>query len=106
MSRAMRVTRIVVLMLAVITAAVAGESQTTITVKELPPEAIPAGTCTESKASFIGVLTKDGKGRTKLTPKEIGEYVSKRLNEGYSVTLYPQTSGRIFAIAQCETAKR
>jgi hypothetical protein len=94
------------IMFAVVLATMAfGQSQTTITVRELPPEAIPAGTCTESKSpGFIGI-TKDGKERTKLTPKEIGEYVSKRLSEGYSVTLYPQAGGRIFAIALCESVK-
>jgi hypothetical protein len=100
----MRALKLIVCAIA-ITVVAGGQSQPAITVKELPPETIPAGACTESKSGFVGVVEKDGNERTKLTPREIGEYVSKRLSEGYSVTLYPQISGRIFAVAQCEAAK-
>lgn len=106
MSRTMRVTRIVFLTLAIITVAIASQPQTTIHVKEVPPEAIPAGTCTESTSGVLGVVEKEqGKERTKLTPKEIGEYVSKRLSEGYSVVLYPQPNDKVFSIATCESIK-
>jgi hypothetical protein len=76
----------------------------TITVKPLPPESIPTGTCTSDLIGYIGIL-KDGKAQTNLTDKQLGEYVRVRLSEGYSVTLYPQASGKIFAIATCESAK-
>jgi hypothetical protein len=72
-----------------------------ITIKELPPEAIPSGTCTESQAGYLG-FTKAGKEQTRLTDKQIGEYVRVRLTQGYSVSLYPQVSGRIYAVATCE----
>jgi hypothetical protein len=88
-----------------IAAVACGLSQPAITAKEVPPEAIPSGTCTESTSGFLGVVGKDKKERTKLTPQEIGEYVSKRLSEGYSVALYPQASGRIFVAADCHPTK-
>ena len=94
-----------ILWVVAITGTMLGQSQPTITVKELPPEAIPSRTCTESISGFVGVVGKDKKERTKLTSKEVGEYVSKRLSEGYSLTLYPQPGERIFVVAQCEAAK-
>jgi hypothetical protein len=105
MSRTMRVARIAFLALVVVTAAVADQLQTTISVKELPPEAIPSGTCTESTTGFLGVVEKDKSERTKLTAEEIGKYATKSLAEGYSVTLYPQASGRIFTVATCHPIK-
>jgi hypothetical protein len=97
--------RIAVLTFAVVMIAVAREpAQTTVTVKELPPEAIPTGPCVESIAGFLGVVGMGQKERTKLTAEEIGTYVSKRLAEGYSVTLYPQVSGKIFAVARRHSA--
>jgi len=91
---------------AVVIAAVAfGQAKPTVTVKEIPPEAIPAGTCTESRSGYLGIVDKDKKERTKLTDQEIGQYMSKRLAEGYSVTLYPQASGKVFVIATCHPTK-
>jgi hypothetical protein len=75
-----------------------------VTVKELPPEAIPSGPCTESQAGYLG-FTKAGKEKTRLTDKQIGEYVRVRLSQGYSVSLYPQVSGKIYAVATCESSK-
>jgi len=101
-----RAVRIVAVILAVITAAVAGDLKADIHVTELPPEAIPAGTCTQSKAGgYLGIVGKDKRERTKLTDAEIGEYVRKTLAEGYSVTLYPQASGKMFTIQTCHPAK-
>jgi hypothetical protein len=77
----------------------------TVSVRQLPPEAFPVGPCSASEAGFLGVVGKDGKERTKLTDEEIGSFVSKRINEGYSVTLHPQVSGRIYAIADCHSVK-
>jgi hypothetical protein len=102
MSRAIR---ILVLTLAVITAAVAGQPQTTVSVTELPPEAIPAGACTQSTSGYLGIVERDKKERTKLTDPEIGEYVRKRLAEGYSVALYPQASGKMFTVQTCHPTK-
>jgi len=31
--------------------------------------------------------------------------VKKRLSEGYSLSLYPQTSGRLFIIETCQSKK-
>jgi len=73
----------------------------TIAVKELPPEAIPAGSCSESQSGFLGVVGQNGKERTALTAIEIGEYIRNRLSQGYSITLHPQLSGRIYVIAEC-----
>jgi hypothetical protein len=101
----MKAVRIAVLTLAVVAAAVAGEPQTTVSVTELPPEALPAGTCTQSDSGYLGIVGKDKKERTKLTDREIGQYVSKNLAQGYSVTLYPQASGKIFTTVTCHSAK-
>jgi len=76
-----------------------------ITVRELPPETIPAGTCTQSTSGYLGIVGNDKKERTQLTDQEIGEYVRKRLAEGYSVLLYPQASGKMFTIETCHPIK-
>ena len=79
-------------------------SQSQISVKEVPPEPFPTGTCTQDKSGYIGI-PKNGKEETRLTDKQLGEYVRVRLSQGYSVALYPQVSGKIYAIVKCETAK-
>ena len=76
-----------------------------ISVSELPPEAIPTGTCTQSNAGYLGIVQKDKTERTTLTDREIGEYIRKKLAEGYSVMLYPQASGKIFTFQTCHSAK-
>lgn len=73
----------------------------TITVKELPPEAFPAGSCTEGMSGDLGIESANGKEETRLTDAQIGEYVRARLSSGYSVSIYPQISGKMFAIADC-----
>ncbi len=87
------------------TAIAQNDTNSAITVKELPPEAIPTGTCTESTAGYLGIVGNDKKERTKLTDQEIGQYVSKRLAEGYSISLYPQASGKVFTVQTCHPAK-
>ena len=84
--------------------ALASDDKKVISVKEIPPEAIPVGTCTDSRSGWVGIQ-KDGKDVTKITDKQLGEYVRVRLSQGYSVALYPQVSGRIYSFAQCESAK-
>jgi hypothetical protein len=77
-----------------------------ITVSELPPEEIPVGSCKESYSGYLEVR-EHGKIKNKnLTPQQIGEYVEKRLGKGYSLSLYPQASGRLFVIETCQSAKR
>ncbi len=76
-----------------------------ISITELPPEPIPAGTC---KASYSGYLEVQEHGKAKdvnLTSRQIGDYAKKRLSEGYSLLLYPQASGRLFIIETCESEK-
>jgi hypothetical protein len=97
--------RIAVFTLVVVAAAVAGQPQTSVSVTEQPPEAIPAGTCTQSNSGYLGIVGKDKKERTKLTDQEIGEYVRKKLAEGYSIALYPQASGKMFTVQTCHPAK-
>ena len=76
----------------------------TIHVRELPPEPIPpGGNCTPSHSGYLGVEERIS-NRFALEPSEIGRYVLSRINQGYSLTLYPQASGRMFAMAQCEAA--
>ena len=71
-----------------------------ISVRELPPEPIPHGTCTKGHGGYLGI---ESSGRFKLTEEEIGAYVVQHLKEGYSLELYPQVSGRIFSIATCQS---
>ncbi len=73
----------------------------TIHVRELPPEAIPHGSCTHGHSGYLGVEGSKY-SRFDLTEKEIGEYVLNQMRQGYSLSLYPQASGRIFSIATCE----
>jgi hypothetical protein len=72
-----------------------------ISVRELPPEAIPHGSCTQGHSGYLGVEVSS---RFKLSGEEIGKYVLEQLKEGYSLQLYPQASGRIFSIATCESS--
>lgn len=73
-----------------------------IHVRELPPEPIPKGSCSQSHSGYLGVEEYD-KNRFGLSKEEVGAYVISRISQGYSLSLYPQASGRIFAIAQCES---
>lgn len=98
-------TLVVVGVLAVTVMAFAGEPQTTVSVTPLPPEPIPTGACTASTSGYLGIVEKDKSERTKLTAQEVGAYVQKTLAEGYSVTLYPQASGKMFTVQTCHPTK-
>jgi hypothetical protein len=76
-----------------------------ISVGEVPPEPIPAGTCQHSYSGYLEVQ-EDGKTKDiNLTSQQIGDYVKKRLSEGYSVSLYPQASGRFFVFETCQSKR-
>jgi hypothetical protein len=100
-----RATIAVIALAASMMAFAAPKPQSTVTVTEVPPEPIPTGTCTAPLTGYLGIVEKDGKERTKLTDREIGEYVRKSLAEGYSVALYPQASGKMFTVQTCHPAK-
>lgn len=70
-------------------------------VAEAPPEPIPAGTCKQSYSGYLEFQEHGKAKNTNLTSQEIGNYVKKRLSEGYSLSLYPQASGRLFVIETC-----
>jgi hypothetical protein len=70
-------------------------------VVELPPETIPTGTCKESYSGYLEIPVHGKVKNTNLTSQQIGDYVKKRLSEGYSLSLYPQASGRLFIIETC-----
>lgn len=74
-----------------------------IHVRELPPEMIPPGSCTESHSGYLGI-EEPSKNSFDLTKQEIGNYVLARMKQGYSLSLYPQSNGRIFSIATCEAS--
>jgi hypothetical protein len=74
-------------------------------VKELPPEAIPSGTCKGDMSGYLGIDSGEKVNETKFSDEQIGEYVRIRLSQGYSVSLYPQASGKIYAICICHTPK-
>jgi len=80
-------------------------TQPSVTVTELPPEAIPAGTCKESYSGYLEVPENGNTKNKEFTPQQIGDYVKKRLGEGYSLSLYPQASGRLLVIETCQTPK-
>jgi hypothetical protein len=74
-----------------------------ISVREIPPEPFPVGSCTRSD-SGSGYLRLEGDSTgLNLTKEQIGGYVLSHLGQGYSVTLYPQASGRVFSITTCES---
>jgi hypothetical protein len=89
--------------LVVATAAVAGQLQTTVTVTDLPPEKVPGGICTEDTHGYLGAGKGEKVNETKFTDKQVGEYVRIRLAQGYSVALYPQANGKIYAIGTCHS---
>jgi hypothetical protein len=76
-----------------------------VSVKELPPEPIPAGTCKESYSGYLEIPEHDKVKDMNFTPQQIGNYVKKRLSEGYSLSLYSQASGRLFVIETCQSKK-
>jgi hypothetical protein len=98
----MRIARVAALILAIAVMAIADQS--TISVKEVPPEPFPAGTCNSDVSGYVGIV-KAGKWEMHLTDKQLGEYVRVRLSQGYSVSLYPQSSGKVYAINTCESRK-
>jgi hypothetical protein len=101
----MQFLKIIALSAVLAVAAIPQTDHPTISVSELPPEAIPVGTCGQSISGYLGIVGKDKKERTKLTDQEIGEYVQKKLTQGYSVSLYPQASGKIFAVETCHPTR-
>lgn len=76
-----------------------------ISVAEVPPEQIPAGICRASYSGYLEVKEHRKVKDVNLTSQQIGDYVKKRLSEGYSLSLYPQASGRFFVIETCEAQK-
>ncbi len=98
---AMRLARLAALTAILVGMAVAGEPQTKAHFKDLPPEPFPSGSCKEDAVGYLGTEKGEENG-VKFTDKEVGEYIRVRLAQGYSVTLHPQVSGKIFAIATCE----
>jgi hypothetical protein len=101
----MRAVRIAVLILAAALTAAAAEPQTNVTVTQLPPEEIPAGTCISSTGSYLVTGKGEKPSDYKLSDKQIGEYIRVRLSQGYSVTLYPQASGKIYTVETCHPRK-
>jgi hypothetical protein len=73
-----------------------------VKVMETPPEAIPVGTCQKSYSGYLEVQDHGKIKDVKISTQQIGDYVKKRLGEGYSLSLYPQASGRVFIIETCE----
>ena len=72
-----------------------------VSVSELPPEPIPAGTCKRSYSGYLEIYKRGKAKDTDLTSQQIGDYIKQRLSEGYSLSLYPQASGRLFVIETC-----
>jgi hypothetical protein len=77
----------------------------TVTVSELPPEPIPTGTCRKSYSGYLEIPARGKVKDTNFTSQQVGDYVKKRLSEGYSLALYPQASGRLFVVETCQPNK-
>jgi len=77
-----------------------------VSVAEFPPEAIPSGICKQSYSGYLEIQEHGRPKDTNLSSQQIGEYIKKRLGEGYSLSLYPQASGRLFVIESCQSSKR
>lgn len=74
-----------------------------VSVSELPPEPIPVGTCKQSYSGYLEIPARKKVKDTNFTSQEIGDYVNKRLSEGYSLSMYPQASGRLFVVETCSS---
>jgi hypothetical protein len=99
----MRTAKTVAIYVVGITLTIEAQQAANISVRELPPEQIPRGTCTESFSGYLGIEGGGGEqSRFNPSEQEIGRYIAKRMRQGYSLWLYPQASGRIFSIARCE----
>lgn len=72
-----------------------------VSVSELPPEPIPPAICKQSYSGYLEIAKHRKVKDTNLTSQQIGNYVKQRLSEGYILSLYPQTSGRLFVIESC-----
>ena len=77
------------------------KAPTKVSVAELPPEPIPAGTCKDSYSGYLEISEHGKPKNTNFSSQQIGDYVSERLSKGYSLSLYPQVSGRLFVIETC-----
>ncbi len=101
----MKTAKLVALLFAV-AVMVTAQSQPSISVRELTPEAIPSGNCTESLSGYLGINQGKKVKETSFTDQEIGDYVNKRLSQGYFVSIYPQLSGKVYVIATCQNNKK
>jgi hypothetical protein len=81
------------------------EPKLSVSVSELPPEPFPIATCKNSYSGYLEVSERGKVKATNLTSQQIGDYVKKRLSEGYSLSLYPQASGRLFITETCQSKK-
>jgi hypothetical protein len=95
----------IVLLLSSLTFSQESKLPRNVSATELPPEPIPAGTCKESYSGYMEIKDHGKTKNTNLTSQQIGGYVKKRLDEGYSLALYPQASGRLFLIETCQLKK-
>ena len=68
-------------------------------IKAMPGEPIPKGTCTYSTS---GYLEKDGKREFK--DADLGKLIAPALRQGYVITLYPPTKHGIYAYQECPSS--
>lgn len=69
----------------------------------LPSDFTPSGNCASSTQ---GYLTMPKNGRAKLTDSELGKSIRSALQQGYVITVYPETKNGVFADMECATAKK
>jgi hypothetical protein len=69
----------------------------------IPSDFTPSGKCTSSTQ---GYLTIPKSGKTKLTEAELGGAVRSSLQNGYVITVYPETANGIFVNMECPAVKK
>jgi hypothetical protein len=75
-------------------------SKPALSIKLLPPNAVPAGTCKEDEYGYLDTSKGDNKW-VPYTPLQIGGYLADRAKQGFVVTVYPQPNGRLWVAATC-----
>jgi hypothetical protein len=64
----------------------------------IPSDFAASGNCTSSTQ---GYLTMPKSGKTKLTDAEIMKFIRSNLQNGYVITIYPETANGVFVDMEC-----
>jgi hypothetical protein len=78
----------IVICAGVLALAISAQQDVRISVRELPPEPIPLGTCTQSHSGYLGVEQRVN-GHFDISKEEIGEYVLSGIHQGLTTRRAP-----------------